>query len=98
MRECGNREPSRRGSEAQDSVIRRTMSAHSASDGAVRFGHRGAADREVQLKSRIDRFALEREHPEDALVHAPKRLVAHEALEPFDAERKLAQRERTFCG
>ena len=45
---------------------------------------------------RVDRLALEREDAEDALVDAAERLAAHEALERFDAERELAQRERSL--
>ena len=41
----------------------------------------------------VDRLALQRQHAEDALVHAIERLVAHEPLERLDAERELAQRE-----
>ena len=48
------------------------------------------------LQPRIHRLALEREHSEDALVNTPERLAANEPLQPFDAERELAQREGSF--
>ena len=39
---------------------------------------------------RVDGLGLEREHREDAFVHAVERLAAHEALERLDAERAAA--------
>ena len=48
-------------------------------------------------KPRIDRLALEREHTEDALVHAAKRLAADEPFESFDSERGLADGERALA-
>ena len=47
-------------------------------------------------KSWIDRFALEGEHAEHALVHAPERLAADEALERLDAQRELTHAERAL--
>lgn len=46
---------------------------------------------------RVHRLALEREHTEDALVHAPHRLAPDETLERLDAERELAQCERALA-
>ena len=48
----------------------------------------------LSLQPRIDRLALQREDAEHALVHAPERLALHEALEAFDPQRELAQRQR----
>jgi hypothetical protein len=42
------------------------------------------------LEPRIDGFALERQDAEAAFVHSPKRLLAHDPCERFDAERELA--------
>jgi hypothetical protein len=53
------------------------------------------ADVVARLKTWVDRLALEREDAEVALVDAAERLLADEALEPLDAERELAPRERT---
>src|SRR5580693_9597483 len=47
-------------------------------------------------KPRVHGFALKREHTEDALMDAPQRLTANETLQPFDAERELAQGQRSF--
>src|SRR5262245_31009237 len=49
------------------------------------------------LQPGIHRFALERQHAERAFVDAAQRLAPHEALEPFDAERELAQRQRALA-
>lgn len=41
-------------------------------------------------QSRVDRFALEREHAEHAFVHAIQRLVLDEAVQRLDAECEFA--------
>src|SRR5687768_3217687 len=46
--------------------------------------HASALPTNRHLQPRIDRFALQREHGEDALVHAVEGLAAHEALERLD--------------
>jgi len=43
------------------------------------------------LQTRIDRFALERQDAENALVNAPERLFLNEPFEPLDAQRELSQ-------
>ena len=48
------------------------------------------------LQPRIDRLALQREDAEHALVNASERLSLDEALESFDAQRELAQRQRSL--
>src|SRR5579862_7464227 len=52
--------------------------------------------RRAALQRRIDRFALEGEHAEDAFVDAVERFAAGESLQRLDAERELAKRERPF--
>jgi hypothetical protein len=47
-------------------------------------------------ESRIDWFALEREHGEDAFVHAPQWLAGDKALKPFQTQCELAARQRSF--
>ena len=54
--------------------------------------------RQNSLQPRVHRLALRREHAEHALVHAPERLAPHEPLEPLDAQRELAERERPLGG
>jgi hypothetical protein len=49
-----------------------------------------------QLKPWIDRFALEDQHAQGALVDSPQWFAAHEALQSLDAQRELAQRQRTL--
>src|SRR5688500_19483266 len=51
----------------------------------------------ARLQPWVDGLALQREHGERTLVHAPQRLLAREALQRFDAERELAQRQRPLC-
>src|SRR5262245_33486664 len=48
------------------------------------------------LQPRVHRLAFQREDAEDALVDAPEGFPADEALQGFDAEGELAQRERTL--
>jgi hypothetical protein len=45
------------------------------------------------LQPGIHGLALQRQHPEHALVNAPQRLAPDEPLERLDAERELAERE-----
>ena len=47
-------------------------------------------------QARIDRITFQREHAEDALVHAVQRRPLDKALQRLDAERKLAQCQRTL--
>src|SRR5262245_61734782 len=54
----------------------------------------GAKDKPLRSQPRIDRLALQREHGEAALMDAPQWLAAHEPLQRFHTERKLAQRQR----
>src|SRR5436305_12279157 len=42
-------------------------------------------------QSRINRLALQRQHPEDALMDPAERLRADEPFQSFDAQGKLAQ-------
>jgi hypothetical protein len=53
--------------------------------------------RAAGLKAGIDGFALEGEHADDAFVDAPQRLAADEPFECFDAERELAEGERSLA-
>jgi hypothetical protein len=48
------------------------------------------------LQARIDRFALEGQDAEDALVDAAQRLAVHEPFQGFNPQRELAQRQRTL--
>jgi hypothetical protein len=45
------------------------------------------------LQPGIDRFALQREHSEDALVDAAEGFAANEALQRLDSEGELPKRE-----
>src|SRR5437764_8930154 len=49
-----------------------------------------------RLQTRVDRLALEREHAEDALVHAVQRLASNEPLHRLDAQREFPKRERSL--
>src|SRR4051794_7231624 len=48
------------------------------------------------LQPRIDGLALQGENAEYALVNPPERFSLDEALEPFDPQRELTQRQRSF--
>lgn len=48
------------------------------------------------LQSRIDRLAFESQHSEDALVDSAKRFMPRKSFQPFNAECKLAQSERSL--
>ena len=48
--------------------------------------------------ARIHRLALQGKHAEDALVNPSERLSLDEALESFDAQRKLAECKRPLAG
>ena len=50
----------------------------------------------LNLEPRIDRLAFEGQDAEDAFVNAAKRLAGDESLESFDAERELADRQRSL--
>src|SRR5206468_634302 len=68
----------------------------STASSCMRTGYaasRGAARRS---EARVDRLALERQDPEDALVDAVQRLLAREALQRLHAQRELAQRQRAL--
>lgn len=43
------------------------------------------------LQARIDRFAFERQHAENALVNASQRLSLNEPFESLDAQRELSE-------
>jgi hypothetical protein len=43
----------------------------------------------LRLQPRVHRFALHGKDAEDTFMNAMQRLVAHEPLKPFDAEREL---------
>lgn len=45
-----------------------------------------------RLQPRIHRLALERQHSEDALVHAIQRLAVYEPMQRLEPERKLFER------
>src|SRR3984893_3869899 len=47
-------------------------------------------------EARVHRLAFQGEDAEDALVDAAQRLAADEALQAFDAERELPQRQRAL--
>src|SRR5579883_2739127 len=49
------------------------------------------------LESRVDRFTLKREHPEDTLVYAAQRLAGDEALQRLNPEGKFASSERSLA-
>ena len=49
------------------------------------------------LQTRIDRFALERQDAENALVNASERLFLNEPFEPLDAQRELSQSQRSLA-
>jgi hypothetical protein len=44
------------------------------------------------LESRIDRFALQREHAEHTFVNATEWFALHKALESLDTQRKFPKR------
>src|SRR5262245_18539986 len=73
------------------SAARETSSAASTARPPRRTAHC------FPLQPRIDGFALQREHAEGAFMHAAQRLAPDEALQPLDAERELAQRERELA-
>ena len=50
------------------------------------------------LQSWVHRLALQRQHSEHTLVHPPLRFAPNEPLQPLDAERELAERERPLGG
>jgi hypothetical protein len=52
------------------------------------------AHQTANLKPRIDRFALQRQNAEDALVHSPQRFSPHESLQGFDSQREFSDRQR----
>src|SRR5437867_3977607 len=52
--------------------------------------------RDAASKPRINRLALERQHPEDALVDPIERLLLDEAVERLEAEGELAKGERAL--
>ena len=47
----------------------------------------------IRLQPGIDRLALQRQHAEDAFMHAPQRRAVDESLQPLVAERELALRQ-----
>ena len=80
----------------QDAGLDHDAASHD--DAGVKSDAAAADSPPTSLEPRIHRLALEREHPEHALVNAPQRLLPHKPLEPLDAERELPQRERALCG
>jgi hypothetical protein len=52
-----------------------------------------SAPSDVLLKSRINGFAFQGEHGEDAFVYPPERFLTDESLQAFDSQRKLAERQ-----
>jgi hypothetical protein len=52
----------------------------------------------VQLKARVDRFTLQRQNSEHALVHPPQGFSPHEALQCFNPEREFPDRQRPLAG
>ena len=52
----------------------------------------------MPLQPRVDRFALQRQDREHALVDAAQGLARHEALEAFMAESEFAQGEVALAG
>ena len=55
--------------------------------------HQVAGGFPARLQPRVNRFALEREYAENALVDAPERFLPDEPLQTFDAEREFAEGE-----
>ena len=57
---------------------------------------RGVDGDRVSLQPGVDGLAFERQHAEDAFVHAMERFIADEAFEGFDAEAELSDGEAVF--
>src|SRR5437773_7704944 len=58
--------------------------------------HQAAPAPAGRLQPWIHRLTLQRQHAEDALVHAVQRLALSEAMQRLEPERELPQRERAF--
>ena len=52
--------------------------------------------RQPEITAEDQPVALERQHAEDALVHAPQWLPLDESLEAFDPQCELTQGQRSF--
>lgn len=65
--------------------------------GTVLIVDRVMASVEIDLlQPRINRLALQRQHPENAFMNAAQRFLADESLQRLDAQRKLTDGERPF--